>query len=99
MAQTVQNSPPICPKAEATLRDSGAACGQIQGMDKPDLHPAIRAARRFVLLANGHAQGQNSRAAFDREVQALMDALWALGLRPGTAAEAQAELPLRRRCH
>jgi hypothetical protein len=49
-------------------------------MSKPDLQPAIRAARHFVLVANGYARGQNSRAAMEREVSALCAALRGLRL-------------------
>jgi len=45
------------------------------------IHEAAHAAGRFQLMANLHLD-KPSGAAFQRDGQALMDRLWALGFRP-----------------
>jgi len=67
---------------ELTARDSNWPLRHHRPMSRNELHPALRAARHFVLVANGRNAGAQSRASFNRDVQHLMDTLWEMGIRP-----------------
>jgi len=58
-------------------------------MTARDISEAARAAQRFQLIANFHLSKPNG-AAFQRDGQALMERLWAIGFRP---AGQSADLP------
>ena len=63
-------------------------------MSKPtpsQIADAIRAARHFQFVANGRMKGENSVKAFQRDAQALADALAEMGFVSDGASYLQSE--------